>query len=186
MSAMTIAVELAEWDRFRTEADDASLEVDQVRDFLADGSLCFLRSMNVCHGVAFSSHPRDSAKWIRYSRKTRKGLAKEFGIIDGSKTLEVTPERLAAINWTAPEESYSGDRLSGAFWGTLVTEGAEAEPVEKAPVEEERQSGAVAGIDPRYLEEVREDESEGTLGAQLAALEKKYADPHDESDPRPE
>jgi hypothetical protein len=34
---------------------------------------------------------------------------------------------------------------------------------------------AFGGIDPSYLEEVREDESEGTLGATLAELEKKYS-----------
>ena len=184
MSAMTIAVELAEWDRFRTDADDAGLEIDQVRDFLADGSLCFLRSMNVCHGVALSSHPRDSAKWIKYSRKTRKGLAKEFGIIDGSKTLEMTEERLRMIDWNAPEESYSRGRFSASFWETLETEEAAAEPVEAAEVEEQPPSGAVAGIDPRYLEEVREDESEGSLGATLAELEKKYTVKPDESDPQ--
>lgn len=101
-------LELAEWDRFRFQMQQAGMEFT-ADDFIEDGALCYQRSLAVLHGEALHSTPRDTKKWMKYSRKSRRKLARKFGLIEGAKQVPLDEEHLAHLNRDHPERSYTGE-----------------------------------------------------------------------------
>jgi len=104
--------ELAEWDRFRflmRGADNDEFEENLIHGFIEDGALCYQQSLFVLHGEAFTSSPRNTNKWLKFSRKSRKKLAKKFpGVIQGDKEVRPPEEDVGRINALQPELSYTG------------------------------------------------------------------------------
>lgn len=114
--AFLLALEIAEWDRFRVLMREATGEGTESTDvFVSDGMFCYDRSLAVLHGQALHSTPRDTKKWMKFSRKQRKKLAKKTGLIDGGKDVEPTEDRLANLDLQQPDESYSGEEPLARF-----------------------------------------------------------------------
>lgn len=105
-----LLIELAEWDRFRFQLEIAGFDRSENTDvFLDDGALCYDRSIEVLHGQALRSHPRDTNKWLKFSRKSRKKLSKTFpGLIQGKKELEIDDELRFQLDRLDPGRSYTG------------------------------------------------------------------------------
>jgi hypothetical protein len=108
--AFLLALELAEWDRFRVLMREGTGNPFGADDFITDGANCYQRSLAVLHGELFTSSAEETKRWMKFSRKERKKLAKKTGgLIDGSKDVERTDERLAYLDARQPETSYSSD-----------------------------------------------------------------------------
>lgn len=107
--AFLLALELAEWDRFRVLTCEITGNPFGGDDFIEDGGLCYQRSLAVLHGELFTSSARETKRWMKFSRKERKKLAKNTGLIDGSKDVERTDERLQYLDARQAEQSYSSD-----------------------------------------------------------------------------
>ena len=101
--SVVLITELVEWDKFRYHMTQAGNEEFKTLDgFIEDGAFCYQRSLLVLHGQALHSSPRQISKWLKYSRKSRKKLAKKFGVIRGEKDLNLTEEDLAASTGSRP------------------------------------------------------------------------------------
>lgn len=171
--AVIVMTELAEWDRFRFNMSQAGLDVEgssPINGFIDDGALCYSRSLQVLHGELLHSTPRDTKKWMKFSRKSRKKIAKDYpGLIEGGKEVEVTDEFRAYVNRQHPDRSYTGmdetetpevaERLA---WPSPDEQDAAPDLVEEIPADDEPTDGT---------------------GVTLADLERKYgtADTDDES-----
>jgi hypothetical protein len=107
--AFLLALELAEWDRFRVLTREITGKPFSADDFITDGANCYQRSLAVLHGELFTSSARETKRWMKFSRKERKKLAKNTGLIDGSKDVERTDDRLSYLDARQPERSYSSD-----------------------------------------------------------------------------
>ena len=106
--AFLVAVELAEWDQFRTLMSESTGQPAENLDiFIDDGALCYERMLAVLHGQQLTSSPRDTKRWRKFSYKQRKKIAKETGLIDGRKDVELTDELREWLNIENPSESFS-------------------------------------------------------------------------------
>jgi len=143
-----LMTELIEWDKFRFNAQLAGLNVDSTNVFVEDGALCYARSLAVLHGAALHSSPRDTKKWMKFSQKSRKKIAKDFpGFIDGGKHIEVTDEIAAHANRHEPHRTYTGlkgeaARLAAQHFGwsasdidRFLAESAATDEVDQEPLE---------------------------------------------------
>jgi hypothetical protein len=198
MSAYLLAAEIAEWDKARTllaVLRDQPLEGPDDQ-FMADGMYCYESMLAVLHGESPRSDTRAYRKWTKYSKKHRKEMAKRGLPIDGSRTIDLTAELIATLNRKRPDETYSGPEPMAQLKKDLAESGdPSAQSVAFAGVDREledakdvlRRSREARESQLQFaekIEEIRADESEpGSLGAQLAELEKKYAAPKDESEP---
>jgi len=109
--AFFVMTELAEWDRYRFNLSQAGLDFEEsspINDFIDDGALCYSRSLQVLHGELLHSTPRDTKKWMKFSRKARKKIAKDYpGLIEGRKDIEITDEFRDHVNRRHPDRSYT-------------------------------------------------------------------------------
>lgn len=106
--AWLVALELAEWDKLRTMMGESTGQpFDNLNIFIDDGALCYERMLAVLHEQQLHSSPRDTKRWRKFSRKRRKEIARETGLIDGSKDVEFNEEMRGWLNLQAPWESYS-------------------------------------------------------------------------------
>jgi hypothetical protein len=169
--ASMLMLELAEWDRFRFNAAKAGLDgfdVDALDGFIEDGGLCFQRSLLVLHGIALHSNPRDTKRWLKYSRKSRKGLAKNFGVIAGEKQVPLDDEHAAHLNREHPEWSYTGQpEAADSFYDPEL----EAELDEATESAEQLPAG---DVDDEGDDDAGDVDGGGTT---LAELERKYLGP---------
>jgi hypothetical protein len=110
--AFIVMTELAEWDRFRFNMSQAGLDFEEsspTNVFIDDGAFCYERSLRVLHGELLHSTPRDTKKWMKFSRKSRKKIAKKYpGLIEGSKEVEITDELRFQVDRQHPDRSYTG------------------------------------------------------------------------------
>jgi hypothetical protein len=108
--AFLLALEIAEWDRFRTLLSEAGggPPSEDTNRFVADGAYAYESCLDVLHGVAFKSDHRAIKRWRKYSQKHRKKIAKMGAPIDGNRDVEQTEDRLAGLNRERPDQSYSG------------------------------------------------------------------------------
>jgi len=67
------------------------------------------RSLAVLHGIELTSSVRDTKKWRKSSYNQRKKVAKDTGLMDGSKNVEVTDELVEYLNRKYPERSFSAE-----------------------------------------------------------------------------
>jgi hypothetical protein len=106
--AWLVALELAEWDKFRTLVSESTGErSDNTDTFIADGAYCYENMLAVLHGQQLTSGVPDTKRWRKFSRKQRKNLARETGLIDGNKDVEPTDELLGWLDVKNPSESFS-------------------------------------------------------------------------------
>jgi hypothetical protein len=155
--ASMLLLELAEWDRSRyqmAQAGGEDFNADSLEDFIEDGALCYQRSLAVLHGYALHSTPRDTNKWMKYSRKSRKKLSKRWGVISGEKQVPLDDEHLANLNREYPERSYTGRPVKdeGDFDPEVEAKLPELEDSDADELTDEDDGGSPDRITPSELD----------------------------------
>jgi hypothetical protein len=110
--AAIVMFELAEFDKQRAlligaSDDPAEVDVSNLDVFIDDGALCYQRMLSVLHGYDLHSSPRDTKRWLKFARKSRRKLSKEWPMIQGGKSIKPTDEDYANIDREHPERSWT-------------------------------------------------------------------------------
>lgn len=175
-------VELAELDKQRALLIGGlgeMAETDNLDIFIEDGAACYQRMLAVLHGATLHSRPRNTNRWLKYARKSRKKISKDWPMIQGGREIEPTDEDVENIDRVHPELSWTGQLVQ-------PVPGDEESRVPGPTRREDREAAERLGVKLTGAEAAAWDsgifnEDEEITAEEIESLNKKYGPPEDQT-----